>query len=189
MGLYDDITVADPRFVCSEGHDLSSEPFQSKDFGCAMGAVLIENGRLKYAQGHFGTPSPDGNTAEIYCTCRRCPAFVQFGTGNLCGCDVRFEIGITGDVVTTVTRISPATTDWLHNEPLEAFMKRCEGPMSYDEALELHVRYREMRPGHYAEFRKWASARSEALKSGADWPMTLQIGEYPSAMQLANKDN
>jgi hypothetical protein len=31
MGLYDTVKVSDPRFVCSEGHDLSDEEFQTKD--------------------------------------------------------------------------------------------------------------------------------------------------------------
>ena len=41
MGLFDTVTVRDPRFVCSEGHDLSDEEFQTKDLGCTMGSATI----------------------------------------------------------------------------------------------------------------------------------------------------
>ena len=37
MGLFDYVRVSDPRFVCSEGHDLSDCEFQSHDFGEMMG--------------------------------------------------------------------------------------------------------------------------------------------------------
>lgn len=181
MGLFDYVTVSDPRFICSNGHDLSAEEFQSKDFGCKMGRVAIENGRISSHAGYFGEPEADSNKVEIYCTCRQCPAFVQFGTGNLIGCDVSFEIELDGAMIKSIVCTSPATNDWLRDEPLEQYMKRCEGPMPYADAEHLHRHYRELRVEHHAEFNKWAEARSKALKAGETWPLALCVGEYPSS--------
>lgn len=180
MGLFDYVTVRDPRFVCSEGHDLTGEEFQSKDFGEQMGRVTIgEDGRISTRAVCLGDPSPDADEVEIYCTCTQCPAFVQFGTGNLCACDVTFALALTGDVVVAVKRGSPTTREWLEAEPLERHMRRCEGPMPYAEASQLHVSYRARRPEARAEFERWSEARSQAMKAGEPWPFTLAVGEYP----------
>jgi hypothetical protein len=181
MGLFDYVTVNDPCFVCSNGHDLSAEEFQSKDFGCTMGRVVIENERVSSHDGYFGKPEADSKTVEIYCTCRQCPAFVQFGTGNLIGCDVTFEIELDGSAVKLVTRTSPATNDWLRDESLKRHMKRCEGPMPYRDAELLHVHYRKRRVEQHAEFDKWATARAHALQAGKSWPLSLRVGEYPDS--------
>jgi len=182
MGLFDYVSVRDPMFVCSEGHDLSDEEFQSKDFGCEMGRVHIENGRVFMESVYLGEPYLDENPAEIYCTCRRCPAFVQFGTGNLVGCGVSFEIKMDGNAVTSIKRTSPDTADWLRDEPLLAHMARCEGPMTYKEAEHLHIFYRDERPEHRAAFEAWSKARAKAIQAKEPWPWTLRIGEYPSTL-------
>lgn len=181
MGLFDHVTVKDPRVVCSNGHDLSAEEFQSKDFGCEMGWVAIENGHVSSRAVFLGKPEADSNKIEIYGTCQQCPAFVQFGTGNLIGCDVSFEIELDGDTIKAVVRTSPATNDWLHDEPLEPYMKRCEGPMSYQDAERLHRHYREHRVEHHAEFDRWSAARAKALQTGKAWPFSLHVGEYPDS--------
>jgi len=84
MGLFDYVNVNDPRFACSNGHDLNAEEFQSKDFGCEMGQVRIDNGCLSSRAVHLGLPAADGDKVEIYCICRQCPAFVQFGALRSC---------------------------------------------------------------------------------------------------------
>lgn len=180
MGLFDYVTVRDPRFVCSRGHDLSAEEFQSKDFGCTMGRVLIEDGLLSSHAVYFGEPGADGSKVEVYCTCRQCPAFVQFGTGNLVGCDVTFEVELDGDAVKAISRTSPATDDQLRAVPLERHMNRCEGPMPYADAKQLHVHYRQLRVEHHAEFDAWATARARALQAQKPWPLSLHVGEYPN---------
>lgn len=179
MGLFDYVYVSDPRFVCSRGHDLSGEEFQSKDFGEMMGSVSIAGGEFTTRDGYCGKPEPDSNVVEIYCTCTKCPAFVQFGTGNLSPCDVTFDVTLSGSTVALVTRTSPSTDDFVRDEPLQRHMKRCEGPMPYDVAQELHVHYTRMRPVQCEEFQRWSKARSEALRAHKDWPLALTIGEYP----------
>ena len=179
MGLFDYVTVNDPRFVCSNGHDLGAEEFQSKDFGCEMGRVLIENWHLSSHAVCLGTPEADGSKVEVYCICRQCPAFVQFGTGNLVACEVAFEIELDGGVVKSIIRTSPATNDWLRDEPRERHMKRCEGPMPFREAEQLHRRYSEQRVEEYAEFDRWSTARAKALQAGKSWPSSLCVSEYP----------
>lgn len=181
MGLFDNVTVRDPRFVCSNGHDLSGEEFQSKDFGCQMGQIAIEDGRISARAGFLGNPEADSDTVDIYGTCRQCPAFVQFGTGNLVGCDVSFEIKLDGDVIKAIVRTSPATNDWLRDEPLKWHMSRCEGPLPYQDAAQLHAHYRERRVEHRAEFDAWSAARAQALQAGKPWPLALRVGEYPSS--------
>jgi hypothetical protein len=116
---------------------------------------------------------------EVYCDCRQCPAFVQFGTGNLISCSVVFNVELDGNTVKSVTRTSPDTDDWVRDEPRKDYMKRGEGPMSYDAAQRLHRNYTEERPAQRAEFHKWAQARSMAYKAGKPWPFSLNVGEYP----------
>lgn len=179
MGLFYYVYVDDPRFVCSEGHDLSGEEFQSKDFGCEMGSVTVANGTVTTRKVCLGEPSPSGDTAEVYCTCTKCPAFVQFGTGNIVGHDVNFVLRLKGRDVVTITRDSPDTAAWLISEPASRWMRRCEGPMPYAEAMQVHIHYQKMRPAEYAEFKAWQHARSVVLKAGGEWPMDLAVGECP----------
>ena len=147
MGFFDYVHVSDDRFVCSEGHPLSGEEFQSKDFGCVMGSVGITDGVLSFHAGCIDEePSPDSNEAEVYCDCKQCPAFVQDGTGNLVACWVEFRIKIEGNRVVSVERTSKPTAEWLTHEPAQDHMKDCEGPMTYAEAYDLHVQYDDLRP-------------------------------------------
>lgn len=179
MGMFDYVSVSGPEFVCSEGHDLSDEEFQSKDFGCEMGQVRIECGRVSCRAACLGTPSAESDQVEVYGTCRRCPAFVQRGTGNLIACWVEFAVKLDGDAVVSVTRTSPPTAEFLRGTPLEKYMRGCEGPMPHTEARELHCNYAAMRPERRAEFDAWSRARAEAYRTGRPWPLDLQIGEYP----------
>lgn len=170
MGLFDYVSVSDARFVCSEGHDLSGCEFQSKDFGETMGTVVIDaDGRIDFIEGYCGKPEPDSTTAEIYCDCQRCPAFVQDGTGNLCPCPVEFRITIVGDRVTGVERISDASSDWLSSEPKKEYMRNCEGPMPFEEAKRLHIFYGDMRPERkrlaHERWKRWRAAL-DAAKPG-----------------------
>lgn len=154
MGLYDRVHVLDKRFVCSEGHSLvesAQSPdgqFQSKDFGCTMGTVTIhEDGTITQVEGGYGGPAGVDAEAEIYADCIECPAFVQYGTGNLCACWVSFLLRTDGSRIAPgtrvleVTRTSPATKDWLATEPTKKWMANCHGPMTYKEAWNLHVGY------------------------------------------------
>ena len=178
MGLFDRLECVGPEFVCSEGHDLSGEEFQTKGLGCTMGGGLITHGKLRFCDGGCGDEDREV-PLEIYCTCRKCPAFVQFGTGNEISCGVEFEVMLDGDRVVSVKRVSQDTADWLASTPLERHMHRCEGPMPYAEVIELHIHYKRMRPEHAAEFAQWSKARSVTLQAGKPWSLDLQIGEYP----------
>ena len=167
MGLFDYVHVTDDdRFVCSEGHRLDAEEFQSKDFGCTMGDVTIAAGKISMAGGGWGHAenAPFHEHVEIYCACSRCPAFVQFGTANLIPCSVEFRLRIHGDQVLTVERTSAPTAEWLLSEPAQAWMKRCEGPMPFEDAQHLHRNYATLRPEHFAEWDAERAARAAAWR-------------------------
>ena len=158
MGLFDRLTCADQRFVCSEGHHLGHAEFQTKDLGCTMGhATIDEAGAFVYQPGGWGDPDPvlgmaPWPTIAIYCDCRQCPAFVQPGTGNLIDMWVQFDVKLadlavkdnpdvyTGRVV-SVLRTSEPTALWLSTEPLKPYMKGCAGPMPWAEAHEAHIEH------------------------------------------------
>lgn len=142
MGLYDHVHVDDERFVCSEGHPLSGEEFQSKDFGCTMGDVSVSGGRVGFAPGEWG----DGPVERpllgrfcIYTTCKKCPAFVQAHTCNLCDMSVEFVIEVIDDAIRKVTRVGPTTAEWLRDEPKKPYMDGARGPMPWAEAQHEHI--------------------------------------------------
>jgi hypothetical protein len=144
MGMFDYVRVSDPRFVCSEGHDLSNMEFQTKDFKCVLGFVIIEDGKLSYANGCLDVPpstSPTTDYIRIGCVCERCPAFVQADTGNLCPLSVDFKIHVIKDIVQSIERISESTAEFLVNEPKRSWMIDCEGPMDYETARLRHISY------------------------------------------------
>lgn len=123
MGLYDTVEVRDPRFVCSEGHDLGYEEFQTKDLGCTMGwSAITSNGdpsqtRLTVHSGGWGDQPrlPYLGCMYICCSCSRCPAFVQAGTGNFCPTGVEFEVEVVDNIVRAIKRVSESTADYLEN--------------------------------------------------------------------------
>lgn len=182
MGMFDYVRVRDPRFVCSEGHDLGGEEFQTKDFGCTMGYVGIADDRVNLENGGYGdSPKrPLLGRFDVGCRCAKCPAFVQFGTGNAIACGVNFDVEIIDDAIRSIKRTSPSAAEFVRDQPLLRHMKRCEGPMSYADAIYLHVNYRDARPEYHAEFDAWATARSAALKVGKPWPWELAVGDYPN---------
>lgn len=141
MGLYDYVKCDDPRFICSEGHDLCHEQFQTKDLGCTMGESTICDGRLTIDDGGWGeSPTmPFSGVIELYCDCKQCPAFVQDGTFNLISTWVEFSATVEADLVTEVKRTSISTAEFVKSEPLKPHMRGCAGPMSYTEAYKRHV--------------------------------------------------
>ena len=88
MGLFDYVSVNDPRFVCSEGHDLRGEEFQTKDFACSLGTITIStDGVTTRAFGGLGDPidwrRPLNGSANVYAGCSQCAsdkwrAWVEF---------------------------------------------------------------------------------------------------------------
>ena len=143
MGLFDDVLTRDPRFACSEGHDLNGEPFQSTDFGCTMGTVFIGDGYVAMTPGRYGDPecNPFPREIHLYRACTQCPAFVQYGTGNLVPTACGFVVRTDGKKVLSIERVGESTAEFLENEPKRECMAKCEGPMSYDDAMERHVHY------------------------------------------------
>ena len=167
MGLFDYVHVTDDRFVCSEGHPLSGEEFQTKDLGCTMGDSHIDRGRLHLNSGNYGEdPSiPFNGTIDVYCTCTKCPAFVQYGTGNLCPSGASFDVEIVGGVVVSVSRTSPSTEEFLASEPLRPYMKDCEGPMPYETAMRRHIFYPEdIRDAHKEKMRREFAERKASRR-------------------------
>lgn len=148
MGMFDWAHCNGPEFVCSEGHDLSGEEFQTKDLDCTLGDVVIEGGRVQFhdsglrfdGQG-LGPPavSPYTGTIDVGCTCKKCPAFVQAKTFNLIGTDVSFDVEIVNDEVKSVTRTSPSTAEQLRDTPTRPWMAGCYGPVPYETAKKSHI--------------------------------------------------
>lgn len=138
MGCFDYVKCLDPEFVCAEGHHLSDEEFQTKDLGETMGTWTISNGELKGEDGGWGdSPElPFLGRIEVYCTCTKCPAFVQKGTGNLLGCSVDFTVEIVDNKVRKVERTFQQTEEWLRAQP---WAEGCLGPFTYDEARQKHI--------------------------------------------------
>jgi hypothetical protein len=144
MGLFDYVHVKpdDARFVCSEGHSLSGQEFQSKDFGCTMGDVTIIGNQIVLEDGGYGdSPKhPLLGRFYVYCSCHQCPVFVQANSGNLCDVECTFEIEVVDDVIRSVKRVSASTADWLASEPQREWMKNCHGPMPHGEAWAIRKR-------------------------------------------------
>lgn len=143
MGLFDYVRVQGEEYVCSEGHNLEQESFQSKDFGCTMGTVSLGGVGITVTMedGGYGHPEIPGLTdyVEVYGDCTRCPAFVQMPTGNLVATWVTFKVHIVKDVVQGVERTSQSTADFLAKEPGQKWMEGCLGPMSYQDAYTKHI--------------------------------------------------
>lgn len=158
MGLFDYVHVSGPEFVCSEGHDLSDGDFQSKDFGCTMGDVTIGGGAIVLDSGRWGDGPPDRpllGRFDVYCSCDRCPCFVQSGTGNLIDVEVEFRVEVVDDAIRSITRTSPSTAEFLATTPTQPWMVGGLGPMTHGEA-------RIVREGIWRE-REAIRALSEAL--------------------------
>lgn len=141
MGMFDRVHVHGPAFVCSEGHDLSGEEFQTKDFACVLDDVSMALGEPMTCGGRAGlgfaikaNERPYNATVEVYCDCTQCPCFVQARTFNLCPVGVNFEVVIENDIVMAVKRTSPTTAEFLETEPKQGYMDGCLGPMTRDEA-------------------------------------------------------
>jgi hypothetical protein len=142
MGLFDYVVVDDPNFICSEGHDLRVEEFQSKDFGCTMGTVsIVLDGMVRIENGGFGgdLDYPLNGHFYIYAGCTRCPAFVQVDTYNLIAHMVEFKITVIDGMCVRIERHSPSTKEWIENEPKQQYMENCIGPMPWKEAYALHI--------------------------------------------------
>lgn len=134
MGLYDSVRLRGPKFVCSEGHDLSAEEFQTKDLGQTMGEWEIGE-RLVGEFGDYRRDAPSlpfSGQLDAYASCRQCPAFVQPVTGNMLDCWVEFRLSIVNNSVVAVERISPSTAKWLESD--DEYMRKAFGPMSTEEA-------------------------------------------------------
>ena len=140
MGFYDTVHVTSPLFVCSEGHDMRGEQFQTKDLGETMGHATIGT-KLELDLGDWNAPvaSLFTGTIDIYTSCRQCPAFVQAKTWNVLDAWVEFEVTIAADVVTNVWRRSPSTAEWIASKPTTPYMADAYGPMPHAEAQEAHI--------------------------------------------------
>jgi hypothetical protein len=137
VGVFDYAICKGPEFVCSEGHDLTGQEFQTKDFACVLAYVTIEDGHVTTEEeGPAGamTQPPFDSPFTVYTSCERCPVFVQARTGNLCDVCCEFEIAVEGDRILSIKRISETTAEFLTREPSEPWMKDCEGPMPRSES-------------------------------------------------------
>lgn len=138
MGMFDDVKV-DSQFRCSEGHDLSEEDFQSKDFGETMGLIAINGDKIHMEEGGYGylPKLPLLGRFSVYGNCSKCPAFVQADTFNLIPCGVEFELEVVDDVIRSIKRTSQSTAEFIESTPKEEWMRDCYGPMSHAEALKM----------------------------------------------------
>ena len=130
MELYDRLECHGPEFVCSEGHDLSSEEFQTKALGQTMGYGTIKNGVLTFEDGGYGhdgyrviaidrlksaaIPKRD-SPLVLYCGCTQCPALMPPARGHIEAAWhplVEFAVVMEDDRVVSVTRTSQTSAEW-----------------------------------------------------------------------------
>lgn len=145
MGLFDYVTASHPQLVCSEGHPIRT--MQTKDAGCTMGDLIITGELYIFKDGGWGHRHPSEpplsatGTREIavYGDCEACPAFIQADTLNLCEHTVDFRITLRDGRVISIERTSPGLAEWLEQTPLKPHMAACWGPMSYADAMAMHV--------------------------------------------------
>ncbi len=148
MGLFDYVHVEGAEFVCSEGHDLTNEEFQTKDLGCTMGSASFADGKLTHRDGGYGDGSPRRpllGRFYVYTACKQCPVFVQAKTGNIVDVDCTFELEFVDDVARSVKRVSKSTAEFLRDTPNETWMKDCIGPMPHSDTWEVRKRIWEAR--------------------------------------------
>lgn len=145
MGMFDYVSVNDARFVCSEGHPMSDASsvygkFQTKDFECTLGEIVIAGGRVSFEEGPVGWPHEGiyHGTFRCYAACVQCPGFVQLPTGNLIDLLVEFEVEVAGNVIFGVRRVSDPLAKWLAEEPTKPWMTQHEGPMPFEDAVRRH---------------------------------------------------
>jgi hypothetical protein len=182
MGLFDYVTVSGPAFVCSEGHDLSGEEFQTKDLGCTMGDAEIGD-RIEIHDGGYGdsVDRPLTSTIEIYCSCRKCPALVQAETFNTHATSVEFEIKIADDIVVAVQRTSETTAEQMASGIREPYMHECRGPMSYEDAK------KRQRDGKFFPWDPVPVVDDEAKEAQRKWRADLDEWHVKNAARLARR--
>jgi hypothetical protein len=151
MGLFDYVHVCGPEFVCSEGHDLSDEEFQTKDLGCTMGAASVDSDALHFdtrADNWGGPQYVDENPVSIYADCHKCPAFVQGETGVVIATPVEFSVTVGSDnKVISIKRTSPDSDVWAREEANKLYLKDSFGPISYETALAKSAQIWDSKPG------------------------------------------
>jgi hypothetical protein len=95
MGMFDDVTTDDPRFVCVCGHAIGY--LQTKDLACTLGLVRIEGDRVSFEDA-MGLGAPhDGEftgSLNVYDICESCDGWSEF------------DVEIAANVVLSVTRLS-----------------------------------------------------------------------------------
>ena len=84
--------------------------------------------------------SPFTGVAHFGATCTKCPAFVQAKTANLCSHSVEYAVAIEADHIVWLARISETSAEFVEREPKRPWMVECLGPMTYDEAMALHIK-------------------------------------------------
>lgn len=141
MGLFDYVECDGTEFVCSEGHSLVSEEFQTKDLGKSMGRWHIattltgEPGGCQMAD-EWPAERYRALTAtlNVYCSCTKCPAFLQAVSANVIDVWCEFDVELVAGVVKTVRRVSESTADFLAKASTRDYLKGAEGPMPYADA-------------------------------------------------------
>lgn len=141
MGLFDYVSCDHPAFVCSDGHDLRREEFQTKDLGCTMGGASIGETHIDIRDGGYGDPValPFSGTIEVYADCPRCPAFVQDETFNLHPVGVAFDVVVVADRIVSVARTSKSSAEQIAEAPTLDYMPNCRGPMNREDAQKRHM--------------------------------------------------
>jgi hypothetical protein len=140
MSMFDSVKVYDAWAVCSEGHSLVDEEFQTKCFERSLDRLTIRDEVLSEGDQFALDGKSFTGFINIYCTCRKCPAFVQAKTHNLMDVWIEFTIELRESRVVEVKRVSKSTADWLKEEPTKPWMKDgFAGPMSYEKAYAMHV--------------------------------------------------
>ncbi len=153
MGMFDYIRCIGPEFVCSRGHSLADEEFQTKDFSCELAWHKIENGVLSFYDGavtldpafnEVGQHGIYGQRPDaqrpylgyifVYCSCHQCPSFVYGQVGSVASCWCEFKVRIVDNKVEMVERIAEDFDEFAQKQ---AGLPDTTGPIPTEEAIKI----------------------------------------------------
>lgn len=99
MGLYDTIRYNGSRSKCANGHDLSSEDFQTKDLGCTLGYWSLTDENIEGEDGGYGElPAlPVTGVVYFYTSCSECSEGSDW---------VEFEAELRDGKVLSISRVA-----------------------------------------------------------------------------------
>ncbi len=148
MGMFDSLRCIGPQFVCSRGHSLADEEFQTKDFDCELAWHLIENDTLTFYGAEAVRESevskhgiferhehaPHLGNIFVYTSCHQCPCYVYGEVGTVVACWCEFKVRLVDNKVEAVERTAEDYDEFARRQ---AELPDLAGPIPLAEAIEI----------------------------------------------------